>query len=69
MKYIGLTRPSCPLGATKETHYFGSYNCEFKKEKNCGDHPGRPMENESILDKRKPDLGLVLDFEWIEFDR
>jgi len=30
MKYIGLTRPSYPLGATKESHYFGHYNFETK---------------------------------------
>jgi len=45
MKYIGLPRPSYPLGATKETHYFGSYNCESKKEENNGEHLGRSMEN------------------------
>jgi hypothetical protein len=32
MKYIGLPRPSYPLGATKERTYFGSCNLEIKKE-------------------------------------
>jgi hypothetical protein len=33
MKYIGLPRPSCPLGATKERTYLGSCKHEFKKER------------------------------------
>jgi hypothetical protein len=36
MKYIGLPRPSYPLGATKETRYFGSCNRETKIEMSVG---------------------------------